>query len=119
MSYRTLHKANETYELAVMWLLIAAFLVAVALMFVHPSGAIFVFWAGLIIAAAAWGAEKVVRAVERRVARRAIARGACPACGEALGQRQPDGEEWHCTTCESIFLDSGVQIRSSTETAAR
>ncbi|MHC5023455.1 MAG: hypothetical protein ACYTGG_06030 [Planctomycetota bacterium] len=117
MSYRTLHKANESYELAVMWLLIAAFLVAVALMFVHPSGAIFVFWAGLIIAAAAWGSEKIVRAIERRLARRTLATGTCPCCGKALDQKEPTNHEWSCASCESIFLDTGVQIRSAAETA--
>ncbi len=44
-----------------MWLLIGAFLIAMALMFIHPTGAIFVLLLGLFILAVAALIEKLVQ----------------------------------------------------------
>lgn len=109
MSYRTLHKANERYELAVMWLLIGAFVLAMALMFVHPTGAILVFLLGLIILAVASIIELVVKRIERSAARTELTHHHCPACGEYI-KRSSSGNslgEWHCEKCSANFLDSG------------
>ena len=61
MTYRTLHNANETYKLAVLWLLIGGFLIAMALMFTHRTGAILVFFLVLLILAVAALIEKLVQ----------------------------------------------------------
>jgi hypothetical protein len=59
------HQPGERYDLAVMWLLIAAFLIAVPLMFVHPGGALALFWIGLIVLALAVGVGKLVMKLSR------------------------------------------------------
>ncbi|MHC4413733.1 MAG: transposase family protein [Planctomycetota bacterium] len=109
MSYDSLHKANERYQLAVMWLLIGAFLVAMALMFVHPTGAILVFWVGLVILGVAVVIEKLVVRAERAAARNALKSHTCPHCGAEVEQDPQPGGEWHCRACSATFLDTGAE----------
>jgi len=42
-------KSQAGFGLAVMWLLIVAFLVAVLFMFIHPSVTLGLFFAGLVV----------------------------------------------------------------------
>jgi len=57
------HQPGERFNFAVMWLLVAAFLLAVPLMFVHPGLALGLFWFGLIALALAVGVGKLVMKV--------------------------------------------------------
>ena len=110
MTYRSLHKANESYKLAVMWLLIGAFLIAMMLMFVHPTGAILVFFLGLIILAVAALIEKLVQWVERITARHELKAHHCPSCGaDFRSPPQQHADEWSCDECGSIFLPGGAE----------
>ncbi len=110
MSYRTLHKANERYELVVMWLLIGAFVLAMALMFVHPTGAILVFLLGMVFLAVTSIIELIVRHKERSVARNELTHHHCPACGEYIARNRGRDNvhgQWHCEKCNADFLDNG------------
>jgi hypothetical protein len=109
MDYRELHKANERYKLTVMWVLIAAFFVALILMFFHPSAAIAVFWFGLLVVVIATIIEKRIQKAERNAAQVAIQHQKCPSCGAAI-HREPGAEgPWRCDACEAEFLDSGAE----------
>ena len=113
MTYRSLHKANESYKLAVMWLLIGAFLIAMTLMFVHPTGAILVFFLGLIILAVAALIEKLVQWAERITARHELKAHHCPSCGADFRKAPRHTDEWRCEECDSVFLPGGVEQPST------
>lgn len=113
MSFRTLHKANEGYKLVVMWLLIGTFLIAMALMFVHPTGAILVFWLGLIILAVAALIEKLVQWAERIAARHDLKAHLCPSCGADVRQAPQHADDFRCDECGSVFLTSGAEQTSN------
>ncbi len=109
MTYRTLHKANEGYKLAVMWLLIGAFLITMMLMFIHPTGAILVFFLGLFILAVAALIEKLVQWAERIAARHDLKAHHCPSCGADFRSSPQHADEWRCEECSSVFLPGGAQ----------
>ena len=108
MSYRSIHKANEAYQLTVMWLLIGAFVVAMALMFIHPTGALLLFFMGLGVVLVAGLIEKLFVRAERSAARDALKGHACPSGGAGIDW-EPGAAEWHCEMCGSNFLDSGTE----------
>jgi hypothetical protein len=53
--------SSDRPKLVVMWILIAAFLLAVPMMFVHPGLTIALFWLGLIIVAASAAIARLFR----------------------------------------------------------
>ena len=114
MTYRTPHKANESYKLAVMWLLIGAFLIAMMLMFIHPTGAILVFFLGLFILAVAALIEKLVQWAERIAARHDLKSHHCPSCGADFRQAPQHADEWRCEECGTVFLPGGAKQTSTT-----
>lgn len=107
MSYRSLERTLERYQLTAMWLLIGAFVVTWAMMFVHPSAAIALFWIALI----AVGLFAIVRArllrAERRAAKTAMKSHLCPRCEAHIDPEPGEGGTWHCTECGATFLESG------------
>ncbi len=109
MSYRSLQHANRVYEFTVFGVLIGAFLVAMLLMFVHPTGAITIFWIGLILLAITVVVERVVRQIQRSTARKALRAQVCPNCDARISQDQNDGTKWQCQACGSIFLENGAE----------
>ncbi|MCP3904288.1 MAG: hypothetical protein GY715_11710 [Planctomycetes bacterium] len=64
------HQPGERFDLAMMWLLIAAFLLALPLMFVHPGAVLALFWMGLIVLALAVALGKLAMKVRRMWMRR-------------------------------------------------
>ena len=67
-----------------MSVLVAAFLVAMPLMFVHPTAVILLVWFGLVVMAVAWPIEWVIQRFERKAAEKALQRHECPECGTTL-----------------------------------
>ena len=82
--YRVIRAVNRGYPLAVLWLYVAAFLLAVVLMFMHPLGTIVLVWIGLLGLVLALLVAKLLAVVQRMVARNILAAGACPGCGGHL-----------------------------------
>jgi len=108
--YRIVRAVNRVYSLAVLWLYIAAFVVAVALMFMYPIGTIALVWAGLVGIVLVLVAGKLLALLQRAVARRALARGRCPNCTAALdGEAPTDPELRRCDACGSVFLPTGAE----------
>ncbi len=107
MSYRVVHERNDGFKLAIMGILIVAFLIALPLMFVHPMAVLGLFFSGLIILAIGVGVAKLFHRAERLEARQELLRHACPGCGAAIEGDPDSAEEWNCTSCGSVFLRSG------------
>jgi hypothetical protein len=107
--YRTLRSFNQGYMLTVMWLLITAMVIAIFFMFVHPFGTILLFWLGLIVLGLAYLAGKLSIVLQRRMARRSLTRGACPACGGEVVKAEGGDVEWNCPACDLDFLATGAE----------
>lgn len=110
LSYRAVHNTNEGYGLAVMWVLIVMFLLAVPFMFIHPAITLLLFFVGLIILAVASGIEKLFRCLERVAARSELSNQQCPSCGASIDGDSMDTAEMHCEHCGSTFSLTGVQL---------
>jgi hypothetical protein len=114
--YRIIRAVNRAYSLAVLWLYIAAFIVAVVLMFMYPIGTIALVWAGLVGIVLVLLAGKSLAVLQRAVARRALARGRCPGCAATLeGESPSDSDLRRCDACGSVFLSTGAEETESSE----
>lgn len=109
IQYATVHKANERFGLFTIAVILAAFIIAFGLMWVHPTLSLVVFFLGLIFtlcAGLAWGMG--VRA-ERRLAKTSLAGHVCPQCGKAIDQDPGTSAEWHCHECGATFSSAGEE----------
>jgi uncharacterized membrane protein len=104
-SYAYIHRANERFMLGVMVFLVIAFIAAMLLMFLHPSGALFMFALGLVVAMVSAVVVKVAKRSERAAVRAAIDAHECPECG---GPIRDEAGAWRCDECDHSFLASGV-----------
>ncbi|UCD74325.1 MAG: hypothetical protein JSV91_11090 [Phycisphaerales bacterium] len=107
--YRTLRSFNQGYMLTVMWLLITAMVIAIFFMFVHPFGTILLFWLGLIVLGLAYLAGKLSIVMQRRMARRNLTAGRCPACGGTVAHAARGDVQWACPKCDLDFLPTGAE----------
>ncbi len=114
MTYRSVHKAKGSYELTVLWLLIGAFVLAMGLMFVHPTASLLVFFMGFAFLGVAVLIDKLFATVERAAARSALKSHTCPSCGANVSRDRQHEDGWHCLTCGSAFLDTGAEQTPST-----
>lgn len=106
-TYHVIHRANDRYKLTVMSVLVAAFLVALPLMFVHPTAVILLVWFGLVVMAVAWPIEWLIGRAESSAARRSMQRHECPDCGARL-EDAPDGADWICESCGFMCREGTV-----------
>lgn len=112
--YRIIRAVNGVYSLAVLWLYIAAFIVAVLLMFMYPLGTIALVWAGLVGIVLVLLAGKLLAVLQRSVARKALARGRCPNCAATLDREVPaDSDLRRCEACGGLFLPTGAEETES------
>ncbi len=116
MTYRSVHKAKGSYELTVLWLLIGAFVLAMALMFVHPTASLLVFFMGFAFLGVAVLIDKLFASVEQAAARTALKSHTCPSCGANVDRDRQQDDEWHCLACGAAFLDTGAEQTPSTQT---
>ena len=107
--YRTLRSFNQGYMLTVMWLLITAMVIALFFMFVHPFATILLLWLGLIVLGLAYLAGKLSILMQRRMARRNLAAGRCPACEGELAEAAGGEAQWSCPACDLDFLPTGAE----------
>jgi hypothetical protein len=89
MLYRFLRGLNEIYGVTVLFCFIGAFFIAFAFTLIYPIVPLLMLISSIFLVVIARGAFMVMRHVECTVARRGIARGACPACDEPLARRMP------------------------------
>lgn len=110
MTYRSLHKTKERYEVAVMVLLIVAFVLAWAMMFVHPSVALLIFFAGLLIAGASVVGVSMVSRAQHAAARVSLRSHRCPSCGTEVHEIPTRADAWHCDECGAEFQADGTEL---------
>lgn len=112
MVYRFIRAFNELYGVTIFAGFVAAFFIAFA-MIVYPIVAIVMLIGAIYAVVVFWAVGRVLRAVERRVARRGIVRGRCPACGGRLERftlpEVADAEIHDCSECSRAFLSNGNQ----------
>ena len=108
MLYRVLRWITTWYPLAVLWLCIAAMILAFSLMFVFPPGTLLLLFLGLAGLGAAVIGFRGLQAMQRRLARRSMAHGVCPSC-KARQQWPTAGEAWRCAACGTALLASGEE----------
>ncbi len=109
MSYLSLHNVRERVELTMLALLFGAFLLVMALMFIHPSAALAVFGLGLMAALTAIGIDQLLGRAERRVARKSLAGHVCPRCRAPIQWDGTGEPHWHCEACRADFLPDGME----------
>ena len=110
MEYRTAHRRLENHELVVGAVLLLAFVVAVILMFVHPTASLTVFAISLVGLVLAVIVGKGLARAERTAARKSLAEGVCPNCGAAV-HTGDNPQQLHCDACEIEFSERGVIVR--------
>lgn len=108
MSYRSLTRSTERLQLLMFWVLLAAFVFAWAMMFVHPSVTLLTFWLGLVFLGGSATALATYRRSMRHAARQALHEHTCPACGDPIERDPRPAGTWHCGSCGTDFLDSGT-----------
>jgi len=108
MSYQSLTRSSERLQLLVFWVLLAAFVFAWAMMFVHPSVTLLTFWLGLLFLAGGMITLAIYRRSLRHAARQALHDHQCPACGDPIERDPRRHGAWHCGSCGADFLDSGA-----------
>jgi len=87
--------------LAVMFVLIGAFLVAVLMMFVHPGVALLLLWLGLIVLCLATGVHWAFKRAEEITLRHETVAYACPVCGAAVS-RDTGEARCQCHACGAM-----------------
>ncbi|MCI0363043.1 MAG: hypothetical protein L0Y44_00565 [Phycisphaerales bacterium] len=111
MLYRFLRSINAWFGLAVLWVCLAAFLLALPLMFIFPQGTLLLLFVGLFGLGLAVIGFKVLRYFEHALARRSLARGSCPRCGQH-DSTIPSDEPWRCAACGTSYEVSGNEVTS-------
>jgi hypothetical protein len=109
MSFRSLSRANESYQLTVFCVFIGMLLVAMAMMLVHPTVTLVLFWLGLISLGAFAMSEKFIGTRMRRSARSELERSVCPRCRATVHREPLEAQDWCCDECGAIFKSSGEE----------
>jgi len=108
MLYRFARAFNELYGVTVFALFVAAFLVAFAFTLIYPIVPIVLLFVSIFAVVFFTGLNRLLRSVERKLARRGLARGRCPACASPLAPIDlPGAPGLDCTGCARIFRASG------------
>lgn len=108
MLYRFARAFNELYGVTVFALFVAAFLVAFAFTLIYPIVPIVLLFLSIFAVVAFTGLNRILRAIERALARRGLSRGVCPACRSALAPIDlPGGAGHDCLGCARIFRPGG------------
>lgn len=112
MSYTTIQDGTLRLELTVLGLLIIAFLLAVVLMFVHPTGALTVFAFSLVGTIVFAGFDRRRRRTALRLACDALAHESCPRCdGPVTASADDDGDRrMRCQRCGMSYASSGHEL---------
>jgi hypothetical protein len=112
MVYRFIRAFNELYGVTIFGGFVAAFFIALAMMLYPIVAIVMLIWA-IYAVVVFWAVGRVLRALERGIARRGIVRQRCPACGGALERfvlpEVADAEVHDCSGCSRAYLPSGEQ----------
>ncbi len=108
MFYRVLRNVNEIYGVVALFAFIAAFFIALAFTVIYPMVPILLVFSSIFLVVGARLGYLALRAGERALARREIARGLCPDCGESCESRVVSGQSLsECSVCSMRFTPQG------------
>jgi len=108
MLYRFARGFNELYGITVFALFVTAFFVAFAFTLIYPIVPIVMLFLAIFGVAFFSVFNRMLRGVERALARRGLRRGRCPACAALVAPidlRTSAG--FDCTGCARIFREDG------------
>lgn len=103
MASQPIANSHDRAQLVLMFVLIAAFLIAVPMMFVHPSVVLGLFWAGLITITGAGLIGRIIRG--RKTTPESSDACACPSCGAVHAWRGSESGKRHCPDCGFLFAE--------------
>lgn len=110
MLYRIAHAINAWYALAVAWVYIGAFALALGLLFVFPQVTLLMFFLGLASLGFAVMLGWIIDSVARGMARRAVNAGRCPRCSRGGQSAKEPDTSWTCEHCAAEFALDGAEI---------
>jgi ribosomal protein L37AE/L43A len=109
LAYKITRTVNRAYPLVIFWLYVAAFLAALPLMFIFPPGTLMLLWMSLLGLIFFVALGKLLRVVQRSLARRALSDRTCPRCGERFSDPRDQSHDWRCESCGATFEPSGAE----------
>lgn len=113
MSYTSIHNTHERFGVTVMFVLLGTGLLAMAMMFIHPSVAILIFWMGLLIAGVWALVNMQLRRLERAEVRKALSSHHCPICGHEVNRQPGQSSPWRCDECGAEISADGDVLATS------
>ena len=119
MLYRFLRFINQWYAIAVLWVFIAAFLMALGFMFIFPQVTLGLFFIGLGALGVAVVTSGVFHALQRALARRQIATGRCPRCRATLASIPHPQASVQCLSCKLLYTLTGSEVEQQPLPAPR
>jgi len=116
--YRIIRGLHETFILGVFWVYVAAFFVALALIFVFPPGSIALFFGALVSLPLVVVSVLLLRVSRAGVATLVLRRGVCPCCGVRMLSIRNARAAWRCEFCRACFHPGGREEPVSPASAA-
>jgi hypothetical protein len=107
--YRVLHALDAGFPVAVLFIYIAAFLMAFAFMFMFPQVTLLLLFMGLGGMVLAVLIKQSLGLMLRLAARQALARNLCPRC-RRLNEDRLQRDPWQCPHCGAAFACTGIEI---------
>jgi hypothetical protein len=98
------------YPLAVFWCYVAAFFLALSLMFVFPPGTIILLWLALVGLVVVVIVHRLLGLARHTVARIILNAGSCPSCGQRADRVRDGAQPWTCLKCGHGFAPSGADL---------
>jgi hypothetical protein len=111
--YRILRFINQWYAIAVLWVFVAAFLVALGFMFLFQQVTLALFFFGLVTLGVAVVIAGGLHSIQRMMARRKLDWGVCPLCHFPTQQITHADASAKCTNCGTMYTASGAEIEQS------
>lgn len=109
LHYRVLRAVNSGFPFAILAIYVAAFILAMGLMFVFPPGTLLLLGLGLAGLAGVLVVGKTLGGLEHLAARLILRGGACPSCGQRMQTSRNESMPWQCEGCTKVFLPSGEE----------
>ena len=110
MLYRLTRAINEYYGVVVLGFFVLAFFIALAFTVIFPIVPFVLLFLCLFLVVFFSMVSKVLRAIERLIARRSLRKGRCPACQGELIDVAGDGELMHeCVPCGWLLRANGEE----------
>ena len=110
LCYRILRTIHRGYPLAVFWIYVALFFLAMSLMFVFPPGTLILLGLSLASLVAVILIAKLLGLLLHLTARVTLNAGVCPGCGHRSEHRRDTAAAWQCEHCGVVFLPNGTEV---------